>query len=71
MGWTWKYLRLDETEIDAPPASAFLTAFPTQADAESWLGETYATLLNDGVDHVVLFEGERKVYGPMSLHPTT
>ncbi len=43
--------------------------FASQADAESWVGEAFADLADEGVDAVVLFELERRVYGPMSLHP--
>ena len=42
--------------------------FASQADAESWVGEVFADLAAEGVDGVTLFEGERQVYGPMSLH---
>ena len=42
--------------------------FASQADAESWVGETWAQLAEAGVDAVVLLEHEREVYGPMSLH---
>ena len=71
MGWTWQYLHLDGTELQELPSSAVTSSFPSQADAESWIGEAYQQLLDDGVDQVTLFEEERKVYGPMSLHPTT
>ena len=43
--------------------------FPTQGEAESWLGETYPDLLESGVLAVSLYEGDRRVYGPMSLEP--
>ena len=43
--------------------------FPTQGEAESWLGETYPDLLASGVLAVSLYEGDRRVYGPMSLEP--
>lgn len=43
--------------------------FPTHGEAESWLGETYPDLLESGVLAVSLFEGDRRVYGPMSLEP--
>jgi hypothetical protein len=43
--------------------------FPTQGEAESWLGETYPDLLVSGVHAVSLYEGDRLVYGPMSLEP--
>ncbi len=42
--------------------------FASQADAESWVGETWSDLASEGVDAVTLFEGDRQVYGPMSLH---
>jgi len=42
--------------------------FPSQADAESWVGEFWAELAALGVDAVTLFEADRRVYGPMSLH---
>ena len=42
--------------------------FASQADAESWVGEFWAELAAEGVDGVTLFELERQVYGPMSLH---
>ena len=31
-------------------------------------GETWAQLAAEGVDAVTLFDLERRVYGPMSLH---
>jgi hypothetical protein len=43
--------------------------FTSQGDAESWVGECWRELLEDGVDSVVLLEGDREVYGPMSLAP--
>lgn len=41
--------------------------FPSQADAETWLGETWRDLRAHGVASVVLMEEGREVYGPMSL----
>ena len=41
--------------------------FPSQGEAETWLGETYPELLDGGVRAVSLYEGDRLVYGPMSL----
>ena len=45
------------------------TIFASQGDAESWLGENWHELVDDGVDQVTLFDDTRKEYGPMSLHP--
>lgn len=67
MPWTWSYLRHDGTP--ASPGSIQGGTFPSQADAESWIGETWRDLLDAGVDQVSLLEDGREVYGPMSLHP--
>jgi hypothetical protein len=45
------------------------TGFPSQADAESWVGETWHDLLAAGVGQVSLFNDGELVYGPMSLQP--
>jgi hypothetical protein len=67
MSWTWTYAGADgATASTAEPAPAF----PSQSDAESWLGETWRELLEAGVESVTLREDEREVYGPMSLRPT-
>jgi len=71
MAWTWRY----EAEGGAPvdPAEALavealaVEAFPTQADAETWLGENWRELRHAGVFQVSLLDGERVVYGGMSL----
>ena len=68
MGWTWRYERADGepvNPIDVPPAETF----PTQSDAESWLGEEWRDLLDAGVDTVFLLEDGQPIYGPMSLRP--
>jgi hypothetical protein len=44
-------------------------SFPTQGEAETWLGEFYPELLSAGVRTVSLYEADRPVYGPMSLEP--
>ncbi len=69
MGWTWIFTDLEGGPVADLPPAAVLEPFPTQADAESWLGESWRDLLDGGVDAVVLWEDDRRVYGPMSLHP--
>jgi len=64
VAWTWRY----ETSAGKPVAGVPGETFPTQADAETWIGEHWRDLLDDGVDQVVLVENDRDVYGPMSLH---
>jgi hypothetical protein len=56
MGWRWTYDTSGESDT-----------FPSQADAEGWLGEAWQSLAADGVGAVTLMEDGRTVYGPMSL----
>lgn len=65
MAWTWRYETADGGEIVAPEGTA--ESFPSQADAESWIGEQWRDLLGSGVHQVVLLDGDRRVYGPMGL----
>lgn len=69
MGWMWVYQDSSGAPVDQLPEVAATEAFPTQADAETWFGESWRELLAGGVDAVTLFEDDRQVYGPMSLHP--
>jgi hypothetical protein len=63
--WRWRLEDSSGAEVSTPEASP---TFPSQSDAESWVGETWQDLAEQGVDAVTLFEGDREVYGPMSLH---
>lgn len=65
--WTWRYV--DSDGKDVLPDGAPTSPFPTQSDAESWLGEEWRELVAAGVDAVHLREGDTEVYGPMSLRP--
>lgn len=69
MPWTWRYEDADGRTVES--ADLPTNPFPTQADAETWLGESWRDLLAAGVDQVSLYEEEAKVYGPMSLHPAS
>ena len=65
MAWLWRYETADGAPVEAegiPPES-----FPTQADAETWIGEIWRELLEAGVEQVTLLEDGREVYGPMAL----
>ena len=66
MGWTWQYVDA-EGSIVPPPPSGTAEPFPAQGDAETWLGETWRSLADEGVAAVTLLEEQRVVYGPMSL----
>ncbi len=65
--WTW--LLLDTHGNPMADAAASSSPFPTQSDAESYLGESWQELLEAGVEAVTLRENETVVYGPMSLRP--
>src|ERR687889_399932 len=60
-----------EVSLAGGGTASGVTGFPSQSDAESWIGEVWRDLLEDGVEPVTLFEGDREVYGPMSLHSST
>ncbi len=64
MSAQWSWILVGGT-AENPPTP---TAFPSQAEAESWLGEAWRDLVDEGVDAVTLIHGEEVVYGPMSLH---
>jgi len=63
--WTWTYLDADGTEMIGE--ALVTTGFPSQSDAENWLGEQWRELAEAGVDAVTLGHEGTVVYGPMSL----
>jgi hypothetical protein len=65
--FTWRYETGDGAVVTAPELAT--TGFPNQADAESWVGESWRDLLAAGVDQVTLLCDDEPVYGPMSLRP--
>jgi hypothetical protein len=67
MTWTWQFEKADGTTTS--PRGFSREDFPSQGDAESWLGEHWRGLLEAGVDQVTLLDDGQAVYGPMSLHP--
>jgi hypothetical protein len=67
MPWTWRFEQSDGSVPSGRDGRS--QEFPTQSDAETWVGESWRELLADGIDQVSLLEDERVVYGPMSLKP--
>lgn len=63
--WTWLFL--DAHGNAMTDAALVQSGFPTQSDAENYLGESWRDLLTAGVEAVTLRENEVAVYGPMSL----
>jgi hypothetical protein len=68
MAWTWRYESSDGVELPASEDRQAPPQFPTQADAETWIGEIWRELLDAGVDQVSLLDDTTVAYGPMSLH---
>ena len=64
--WSWELLDAQRHPVTDTAAGG---TFPSQSEAESWLGEEWRDLLDAGVDAVTLREGDMVVYGPMSLQP--
>ncbi|WP_432069697.1 hypothetical protein [Streptomyces sp. AA1529] len=64
MAWTWRFEKADGTESEPAVEPE---EFPTQSDAESWIGEVWRDLLEGGTEQVTLQEDGSTVYGPMSL----
>jgi len=63
--WTWTYLDADATVMTGEALAS--AGFPSQSDAESWLGEQWRELADAGVEAVTLEHEGVVVYGPMSL----
>ena len=63
--FSWQVLGRDGMPIADLPAPSF----PSQADAEAWLGESWQELADAGAAAVSLRQFEDVVYGPMSLDP--
>ena len=68
MSWTWRLVAQDGSGWQGDAFSG--QAFPSQADAETWLGESWRELRDHGVAAVTLYEEGRPAYGPMSLSDT-
>jgi len=63
MAWNWRY-----EGANGQKQAGGSEAFPSQADAESWLGQSWRELASNGVVTAVLVEDERVEYR-MSLLP--
>jgi hypothetical protein len=63
MSWTWRYENGEGQPVAGPDE-----AFTSQADAESWIGQTWRDLLAAGSATAILVEDGRVEYR-MSLLP--
>ncbi len=62
--WTWRTETTGGAAVDSAVADR---TFSSQSDAESWLGESWPELADDGVEQVYLVRDDDVVYGPMGL----
>ncbi len=69
MTWSWRYEDPTGATVVPLESAPAQESFPSQADAESWVGEFWRELLEAGVAQVTLLQGDREVYGPMKLTP--
>jgi hypothetical protein len=63
MAWAWRY-----EGANGQSQAATSETFPSQSDAESWLGQSWRELVAAGVVTAILLEDERVEYR-MSLLP--
>lgn len=61
MAWSWQYEDAEGKPMQGPTES-----FGGQADAESWLGQTWRELVDSGAVTAILLDDERVEY-KMSL----
>ena len=66
MTWKWEFRDAAGSRV-LPDLVAEGQSFPSQSDAENWIGEEWRVLAEAGVAAVVLREAGREVYGPMAL----
>ncbi|HCT76249.1 MAG TPA: hypothetical protein DGG94_14915 [Micromonosporaceae bacterium] len=57
MTWSWRYEAEDGKSVSGPNE-----AFSSQADAESWLGQTWKDRVSDGANTAILLEDDRVEY---------
>ena len=69
MSWSWQYVDHSGTVIETPVEPCVTSVFPTQSDAEAFVSDTWRELLAAEIGGVTLLDGDRVVYGPMSLDP--
>lgn len=65
MGYYWA--ATPEPAEETAEDLGLLVEFDDQSQAEAWLTSSYLELSDAGVHEVSLYEGDRLVYGPMSL----
>ena len=66
--WSWRYVDAEGAPASTgEPQESESARFPSQSDAETWLGTEWRALAEAGVESVTLQRDGAVVYGPMSL----
>ena len=63
MSWIWRLEDAHGETVSGPVSPTHAN----QSDAESWIGEQWRELREQGVAQVTLLDGSKVIYGPMSL----
>jgi hypothetical protein len=66
MTWTWRLETVSGLPLTSP-VNQTAPVHQTQSDAETWIGETWRTLVEEGAATASLFRDGEFVYGPMGL----
>ena len=69
MSWTWRFENSAGKEVNGGDLAG--AEFSAQGDAETWLGEIWRELTDNGVDQVVLLEDGRDGLRPDVPAPLT
>ncbi len=66
MSWTWRLQAPDGAPVSTPTGQAAPT-HQTRSDAETWIGEVWRSLVDEGAAAANLLNEGQLVYGPMPL----
>jgi hypothetical protein len=67
VSWGWRLEAADGSALSTVGTATHVPVHQSQSDAESWLGEHWRELAEQGVAQVSLLHGSAVHYGPMSL----
>ena len=65
--YSWRYEGVDGSTLTSPDLPD--ATFPSQADAETWVGESWRELIATRVEQVSLLRDGDVVYASMGLRP--
>ncbi len=66
MSWAWRLAADDGSAVNGPTNQA-APIHQTRSDAETWIGEVWRSLVDEGAATASLLDEGQLVYGPMRL----